>query len=195
MNEIPYLDKKGRIYKYGEFFPIELSPFAYNETLAQEFFVKSVKEAKEDGYSWTNDADKNYVPTKRTNDLPNRIEEVSDEIVNEIVECEHQGKCNDRCATAFRITEKELQFYRRMKIPLPRLCPNCRHFKRLEQRTLLQTVHKNCQCAGNNSDGGIYNNTVEHPHGDKPCSNEFETNYTSDTDIIYCENCYKKEVY
>ncbi|MFZ1019442.1 MAG: hypothetical protein WAN61_00415 [Minisyncoccia bacterium] len=27
MNDLPYIDKKGRIYKYGEFFPSELSPF------------------------------------------------------------------------------------------------------------------------------------------------------------------------
>ncbi|MBI2610051.1 hypothetical protein HYW53_02640, partial [Candidatus Giovannonibacteria bacterium] len=34
MNDMPYIDKKGRVYKYGEFFPPELSPFAYNETIA-----------------------------------------------------------------------------------------------------------------------------------------------------------------
>ncbi|MBI4059569.1 hypothetical protein HY406_00725, partial [Candidatus Giovannonibacteria bacterium] len=29
MNQMPYIDKKGRVYKYGEFFPPELSPFSY----------------------------------------------------------------------------------------------------------------------------------------------------------------------
>src|SRR3989344_2422305 len=38
MNSMPYIDQKGRVYKYGEFFPPELSPFAYNETIAQEYF-------------------------------------------------------------------------------------------------------------------------------------------------------------
>ena len=38
MNDMPYIDAKGRIYKYGEFFPPELSPFCYNETIAQEYF-------------------------------------------------------------------------------------------------------------------------------------------------------------
>ncbi|MFA6258551.1 MAG: hypothetical protein WCX79_02530, partial [Candidatus Paceibacterota bacterium] len=38
MNDMPYIDSKGRIYKYGEFFPPELSPFCYNETIAQEYF-------------------------------------------------------------------------------------------------------------------------------------------------------------
>ena len=35
MNTMPYVDKNGVTYKYGEFFPIELSPFGYNETVAQ----------------------------------------------------------------------------------------------------------------------------------------------------------------
>ena len=38
MDQIPYTDSKGRTYKYGEFFPPELSPFVYNETIAQEYF-------------------------------------------------------------------------------------------------------------------------------------------------------------
>src|SRR3989344_2667006 len=38
MNDMPYVDRKGRAYKYGEFFPSELSPFCYNETVAQEYF-------------------------------------------------------------------------------------------------------------------------------------------------------------
>jgi hypothetical protein len=33
----------GRIYKYGEFFPSELSPFAYNETTAQEYYPLTKK--------------------------------------------------------------------------------------------------------------------------------------------------------
>jgi hypothetical protein len=47
MNDMPYIDSKGRVYKYGEFFPSELSPFAYNETIAQEYFSKTKNEIKE----------------------------------------------------------------------------------------------------------------------------------------------------
>ncbi len=38
MNEMPYRDKTGKEYRYGEFFPPEFSPFAYNETMAFDFF-------------------------------------------------------------------------------------------------------------------------------------------------------------
>ena len=31
MNEVPYIDKKGRIYKYGEFFPTEISQIKWLE--------------------------------------------------------------------------------------------------------------------------------------------------------------------
>src|SRR3990167_8842209 len=47
MNTMPYIDKKGRVYKYGEFFTPELSPFAYNETVAQDYFPITEKEAKD----------------------------------------------------------------------------------------------------------------------------------------------------
>ena len=36
MNDMPYIDSKGRIYKYGEFFPFELVHFVITKT--QEYF-------------------------------------------------------------------------------------------------------------------------------------------------------------
>src|SRR5258708_2528305 len=38
MDRVPYKDKQGNIYKYGEYFPLELSYFGYNETCAMEEF-------------------------------------------------------------------------------------------------------------------------------------------------------------
>lgn len=61
MDEMPYIDKKGRVYKYGEFFPTELSPFAYNETIAQEYYSKTKEEILELGYRWR-EADKKIIP-------------------------------------------------------------------------------------------------------------------------------------
>ena len=46
MTNIPFVDKKGRIYKYGEFFPVEFSPFGYNKTVAQEYFPLTREEIK-----------------------------------------------------------------------------------------------------------------------------------------------------
>ncbi len=39
MNEVPYIDQKGRVYKYGEFFPYDMCPFGYNESNTHDFFL------------------------------------------------------------------------------------------------------------------------------------------------------------
>ena len=42
---MPYVDPLGREYKYGEFFPPEFSPFAYNQSIAPEHFPLTKDEA------------------------------------------------------------------------------------------------------------------------------------------------------
>lgn len=41
--------------EWGEFFPIEISPFGYNETVAQEYFPLSKDDCKKQGWSWRED--------------------------------------------------------------------------------------------------------------------------------------------
>jgi len=41
ISDQPYKDKNDKIYKYGEHMPIEFSPYAYNETIAQEYYPLS----------------------------------------------------------------------------------------------------------------------------------------------------------
>jgi hypothetical protein len=185
MNDMPYVDSKGRIYKYGEFFPPELSPFAYNETIAEEYFPLTKEQAISQGYRWKDPDTKEYKITKKTNDLPDHIKDVPDSITNEIIECNHSTSswqatnnntaCTHQCTTAFKIIPEELSFYRRMNLPLPRLCPNCRHYERLSQRNPLKLWHRKCMKEG--------------------CSNEFETSYSPERpEIVYCESCYQNEV-
>jgi len=50
MDETPYIDKKGRRYKYGEFFPIEHSQFGYNNSTAIQHFKMTKEQALENGY-------------------------------------------------------------------------------------------------------------------------------------------------
>ncbi|MFA6586216.1 MAG: hypothetical protein WCS86_03605, partial [Candidatus Paceibacterota bacterium] len=133
MNDMPYIDSKGRIYRYGEFFPSELSPFCYNETIAQEYFPLTKEEAEEQGYKWKEREERNYNIDIYSKDIPNDIKEVDDTIINKVIECEHKGTCNEQCTEAFKIIGDELSFYKRMNIPIPHLCPNCRHYNRLKQ--------------------------------------------------------------
>ncbi len=195
MNAKPYLDKKGRVYKYGEFFPIELSPFAYNETLAQEMQPLSREEVLNMGLTWKDPDTKGYVPTKKSGELPDRIEEVDDSILEEIISCAHEGKCNDQCTVAFKIVPAELQFYRHLGIPLPRLCFSCRHFARIRQRNPMQLYERACHCAGPSSENKTYFNSATHFHGADLCPNRFQTTYALDRpEIVYSEQCYQAEV-
>ncbi|MDA2922227.1 hypothetical protein MYX07_03090 [Patescibacteria group bacterium AH-259-L07] len=195
MKDMPYKDKKVRVYKYGEFFPPELSPFAYNETIAQEYFPLTKQQTTEQGYTWKDPEKRDYEITIQPQDLPDHIKEVKDDILDHVIGCEHKGRCNHQCRTAFRIIPQEFQFYQKMQLPLPRLCPSCRHYERIAQRNPLKLWHRTCQCAGEKSDNEVYTNTIEHFHKDKHCPNEFETTYAPERkEIVYCEKCYQAEV-
>jgi len=205
MNKIPYVDKKGRVYKYGEFFPIELSPFSYNETVAQEYFPLTEEEAIKQGYSWYKRPKSEYKPTIKAEDLPDNIKDVDDSILNEIIECKNaksmasegvaerssassrssasllqkgslsKNKTLNMCTGSgvYRILPQELEFYRKMNLPLPRLCPDCRHYERIKQRNPLKLYKRKC---------------------DK-CGKEILTIYSPDRpEIVYCEACYLKEI-
>ena len=87
MNTMPFKDKKGLIYKYGEFFPSELSPFAYNETMAQEYFTKTKEEIIQKGHVYRTPTEKDYQVTILSKDLPDHIRDVPETILEEIIAC------------------------------------------------------------------------------------------------------------
>jgi hypothetical protein len=185
MNVMPYIDTKGRTYKYGEFFPSELSPFCYNETIAQEYFPLTKIEAIKQGYKWKDLEERNYTIDIKNEDIPDTINDIQESIVGKVIECEHKGKCNEQCTEAFKIIPYELQFYQRTNIPVPHLCPNCRHYQRLNQRNPLKLWHRGCMC-----------DKTSHSHTGDKCDIEFETSYAPERpEIIYCEKCYQQEVY
>lgn len=190
MNLMPYIDKKGRVYKYGEFFPIELSPFGYNETTAQEFFPMSEEQIKEQGYNYTNiELHKGkYTPTIKAENLPDDINNVNDDILKEIIECK-------KCKKPYKIIQQEFDFYKKENIALPRHCYDCRYMERFHRRNPPKLYKRKCSCIGETSGDGIYQNTAKHFHGIEHCSNEFETTYSPRRkEIVYCEECYNNEV-
>ena len=184
MNAMPYKDTNGVVYKYGEFFPSELSPFYYNETIANEYYPLTEKEASRLGFKWKSKIERKYNVDLKTEDLPDHIKDVDDSIVGKVIECIHHGSCEEQCTEAFKIRDSELQFYKKNNLALPRLCSNCRHFQRLKKRNPLKLWHRKCMCDKN------------HPHHERNCNIEFETSYAPDRpEIIYCESCYQQEVY
>lgn len=182
MNKMPFVGEKGRIYGYGEFFPIEISPWAYNESIAQEYFPLKKEEISKMGYRWMDNKERNLTPDIRAEGLPENILDTEDNVLGKAIECEHHTKdnhpvfCGASCTEGFKIIRDELSFYRRMNLPLPRLCPNCRHYERLNRRNPMKLWHRKCMHEG--------------------CENEFETSYAPERpEIVYCEKCYQQEVY
>ena len=64
MRRVPYMDTRGKMYAYGEFFPIEFSPFAYNEAMTQFYFPIGKKEALSSNYRWMDPEPRMYQVTK-----------------------------------------------------------------------------------------------------------------------------------
>jgi hypothetical protein len=196
MKEMPYVNNQGIRYSYGEFFPLELSPFSYNESVAQEIRPLSKERCLELGYKYHEPETKNYIATIKGDELQESIKNTSDEIIKEIISCDHSlQNCTHGCSTAFRITKDELDFYRRINIPIPRLCSNCRHYERIAYRNPLTLWKRKCDCDGPVSKNNNYLNNSKHDHSEDPCQNEFETTYSPErSEIVYCEQCYQKEV-
>ncbi len=164
---------------YGDFFPPNLSPFGYNETLAQEYYPLTEKQAKEKGFNWQDKTTGTYgKETIKEKGMPETIAEVTENILQEVLVCQD-------CQKNFRITQGELDFYKRMNLPLPHKDFECRHQERMSKRNPRKLWHRSCMCELKN-----------HLHGAKKCSNEFETSYSPDRpEIVYCETCYQQEVY
>ncbi len=192
MDDMPYIDKMGRIYKFGEFFPPEFSPFAYNETIAQDFFPLTKEEIEEKGFLYREAPVNEYQITMKAEDLPDAIEDLSkdatDQILKEVIEC-------IECKRAYRIIEMELSFYRRIPLPLPRSCYKCRFAQLFKFVNPPKFWKRKCHCTGTESENNLYKNTAEHIHGTEPCPIIMDTSYAPEkTEIVYCEKCYQQEV-
>ncbi|MBI4225433.1 MAG: hypothetical protein HY617_03825 [Candidatus Sungbacteria bacterium] len=197
MNAMPYRDARGREYAYGEFIPAELCPYAYNESVVQEYMPLSQVEAVKRGFLWRDPAVKDYLTTMSWQGLPDHINDVPDSLLKETILCENwdnnqKEAQQHNCTKAFRITASELEFYRNMKLSLPRKCFYCRHRERTLQRSpVLKKWQRQCAC-----DNQVYKNSSEHAHhmGER-CPNNFQTSYAPDRpEIVYCETCYQTEI-
>ncbi len=166
MNDHPYVDKKGRVWNYGEFMPYDLSFYDYNESFAIQHFPLNKQEAESSGFSWRDIPTSTHEVTIQWQDLPESIKDVTDSILNETIGCQE-------CGMAFKILSEELSLLRRFSLPLPRMCHNCRHLKRIAQVGSPKLYDRTC---------------------DK-CGIDIKTSYAPNRlDVIYCESCYQKEV-
>jgi hypothetical protein len=113
MTAMPYHDTKGRVYGYGDFAPIELSYFPYSDSVASELYPLNESEVIDQGYvQYRKIEQDDTTPGILASDLPDAIEDVTDEILDKIIISVNSKR-------RYRITCDELTFYRKYKIPLP----------------------------------------------------------------------------
>lgn len=171
--------------EWGEFFPPDISPFGYNETVAQEYFplkkeqVLSMKSYfgganlnshLQAHWKWHEEKEPDFsgitkkIPARK---LPDTIENVPDDILNWAIECAESKHL-------FRIQKAELDLYRKMNLPIPHYHPNIRHKHRQQLRNPRQLFNR--QCAN--------------------CQKQIQTTYhPSRAETVYCEECYIEAVY
>ncbi len=164
------IEKMRKDGEYGEFFPSSLSPFGYNETVAQEYYPLTKSEAIKDGvFSWS-DYESPFPTVEKIipgSKLPDSIESIPDDILNWAIECEVTKK-------PFRIIKQELEFYRKHNLPIPRRHPDQRYLDRMSLRNPRKLFERKC---------------------DK-CGKDMITTYAPErTEMVYCEECYNKVIY
>lgn len=171
------MSKRG---EYGEFFPFSWSPFGYNETIAIDYFPLTREEALRRGYNWQDEMPGTYgKETLKSEDIPDRIADVPDTIVKEILACKQCGK-------NYKIIKQELEFYRSLNCPVPRWCPDCRYRLRLTFRNPRHLWDGSCTCSRSGHS--------EHA-GASHCAHTFQTTYAPErTEAVFCEPCYQQEV-
>ncbi|MDD3793950.1 MAG: hypothetical protein PHI37_04000 [Candidatus Gracilibacteria bacterium] len=180
--------------EWGEFFPSSISPFGYNETVAMEYFPisHSIKPSSPTLLSKVEGGLEIPLPLGevrggqgifnrstyeppfpkvdkiiKASMLPEDISQIPDDILNRAIECEITKK-------PFRIIKQELEFYRKHNLPIPKRHPDQRHLDRMSLRNPRKLFDRKC---------------------DK-CGKDIKTTYSPDRkEIVYCEECYDREVY
>jgi len=160
---------EGQAGEWGHFFTSSLSPFAYNETVAQDYYPLTKEQATKLGYRWQENIDEppqaeKVIPAEK---LPDSIDDIPDDVLNWAIVCDVTNR-------PFKIMRKELEFYRQVRLPIPRLHPDERQMRRMAMRNPRKLWGRTC---------------------DK-CGKEFQTTYAPERpETVFCEECYLNEVY
>ena len=105
--------------EWGEFFPMSVSPFAYNETIASEFFPMEKENVLKRGWDWFDDAG------------------LQGDVPGDARVCEVTG-------ALFRVIPGEQKIYEHFKVRLPNRSPNQRHRDRIALRNPMKLYERVC---------------------------------------------------
>ena len=158
-----------KTWEWWQFFPINNSPYPYNKSLAQEYYQLNKENIVKIRWSWSDDEVDFPKVSKIINAqmLPDTIDKIPDDVLNWAIKCEVSW-------VPFMIIPQELEFYRKYNIPLPHLHPDERHKVRMKER----------------------NDKALHGRHCNKCNKDIQTSYSPDSpEVVYCEECYLKEIY
>lgn len=148
--------------EWGRFFPRALSPFGYNETVAQEWFPTSEAESVALGYQWR---EKSISwGGKAVSAVADSISELSANHATGIWEC-------NECKKSFRVIDREITFYSTLGIPVPRNCIDCRQRRRLTLHSRWELWDRTC---------GVCKSSIK------------TTFRPDSVESVICENCFAK---
>ena len=156
-------------WEWWEFFPIEISPFWYNETIAQEHFPLEKEQVLANNWKWKDEDGETPLVTKiiPAEKLPSNINDIPEDILSWAIKCETTWK-------PFKIVTKEFQFYKQNNISIPHIHPDERYKERMKLSNKRKIFQSSC----------------------KKCWKDIQTTHDPKwSEIIYCEECYLKEIY
>ena len=154
--------------EWGEFFPETISPFGYNETVAQNFFPLTHEQVQEKGWHWR-EVPNNLKDVKRViaaDLLPDSIDDIPDDVLNWAIECMESSR-------QFKLTTTELEFYREHRLPIPRFHPDIRHKHRSMVRNHQHIWMRKCTQCEKEVPSTVHPNRPEK---------------------IYCDTCYQEQI-
>ncbi len=165
MKNDPYIDKLGRKYYYGEFFPPEFGKYSYNTSNANKFIPKTKEQAESEGYFWHEEPEAIVESTIDGNNLPETLAESGDAILNEVIAC-------TTCPKKYKIIQLEYSILQRLNVPIPDQCPKCRDKNRFAKINPPIFYERNCA----------------------KCNEVVTTAFAPERpEVIYCEKCYQGE--
>ncbi len=155
----------GESGEWGEFFPIELSLYPYNLTLAQDYYPLTEEQAFAKGFKWKKKDTAHY--REETGSLPDQIRDVPDSIIKEVLVCRH-------CTKNYQVISQELSLSRKLNQPVSKYCSDCRQLELMSFKNPRKLWKRNCsKCTAE----------IESTYSLKR------------QERVYCEKCYLAEVY
>jgi len=122
---------------WGKFFPMAMSPFCYNESIANEYMPITKEEILAKGWRFEEDIPATSgSQTKEHYELPSDPEYyVVEALSKEVLKC---GSCERN----YRLTPQEIQFYKAKGLALPKECFNCPVMASVSNYPVSAGIHK-----------------------------------------------------